>query len=345
MSELNSMEVDTTETIQDIAIKLVTEQQKNDSRMADTPSERTLFVLGSKGVGKSTLINRFLDRDDVPRPTLALEYSFGRRTASGQGAQKNICNVWELGSLANSSQLIEMPIRSHGLGTFASIIMLDLSQPSRLWTDLESVLNGLKQAVAKHAAHGQIEEMQLLTVQRIGKGHPDLNTLELFPFPIVIIGGKYDVYQNLDSEVRKHVCRCLRSIAHTLGAALVYYSSKNSSLSKLARDTMNHLGFGSPSNPFRGAVFDHSSPLAIPFGADSWERIGVTPSNSERIGHSFSTQIPQLPMVDGSGLPDDPAKDVGFKESTIDELRSQKDDELMYVLKDTEIRMKFEVAQ
>ncbi|XP_052898049.1 cytoplasmic dynein 2 light intermediate chain 1 [Anopheles moucheti] len=345
MSELNSMEVDTTETIQDIAVKLVTEQLKNESRLATAPTERTVFVLGSKGVGKSTLINRFLDRDDVPRPTLALEYSFGRKTASGQGAEKNICNVWELGSLANSSQLIEMPIRSHGLQTFSSIIMLDLSQPDRLWTDLESVLNGLRQATGKHAAAGQIEEMKSLTAQRIGKEHPDLGTLELFPFPIVIVGGKYDVYQNLDSEVRKHVCRCLRSIAHTLGAALVYYSSKNSSLSKLARDTMNHLGFGSPSNPFRAAAFDHSSPLTIPFGADSWARIGVTPSNSERIGHSFSTQIPQLPLVNSAVVPDDPAKDAGFKEATIDELRSQKDEELMYVLKDTEIRMKFEVVQ
>uniref|UniRef100_A0A182R7R5 Cytoplasmic dynein 2 light intermediate chain 1 n=1 Tax=Anopheles funestus TaxID=62324 RepID=A0A182R7R5_ANOFN len=345
MSELNSMEVDTTETIQDIAVKLVTEQLKNESRLATSPTERTVFVLGSKGVGKSTLINRFLDRDDVPRPTLALEYSFGRKTASGQGAQKNICNVWELGSLANSSQLIEMPLRSHGLQTFSSIIMLDLSQPDRLWTDLESVLNGLRQATGKHAAPGQIEEMKSLTAQRIGKEHPDLSTLELFPFPIVIVGGKYDVYQNLDSEVRKHVCRCLRSIAHTLGAALVYYSSKNSSLSKLARDTMNHLGFGSPSNPFRAAAFDHSSPLTIPFGADSWSRIGVTPSNSERIGHSFSTQIPHLPLANSAIVPDDPAKDAGFKEVTIDELRSQKNEELMYVLKDTEIRMKFEVVQ
>ncbi|XP_050082588.1 cytoplasmic dynein 2 light intermediate chain 1 [Anopheles aquasalis] len=344
MSELNSIEVDTTETIQDIAIKLVTEQLKNETRLATAPSERTIFVLGSKGVGKSTLINRFLDRDDVPRPTLALEYSFGRRTASGQGAQKNICNVWELGSLANSAQLIEMPIRSHGLASFSSIIMLDLAQPDRLWTDLEAVLNGLKQAISKHSSLGQTDEMKELTMQRIGKDHPDLATLELFPFPIVIIGGKYDIFQNLDSEIRKHVSRCLRSIAHTLGAAVLFYSSKNSSLTKLAKDTLNYLGFASPSNPFRTAVFDPSAPLVIPFGADSWERIGVTPTNSERIGHSFVTQIPQVP-ISHSVVPDDPGKDPGFKESTIDELRSHKDEELLYVLKDTEIRMKFEVVQ
>ncbi|ETN60466.1 hypothetical protein AND_007913 [Anopheles darlingi] len=137
-----------------------------------------------------------------------------------------------------------MPIRSHGLASFSSIIMLDLAQPDRLWTDLEAVLNGLKQATSKHSSLGQTDEMKELTMQRI----------------------------------------------------------------------------------------------------DSWERIGVTPTNSERIGHSFVTQIPQVP-ISQNVVPDDPGKDPGFKESTIDELRSHKDEELLYVLKDTEIRMKFEVVQ
>lgn len=49
MSELNSIELDSSETIQDIALKLVTEQLKNDSHLKIGPSERTIFVLGSKG--------------------------------------------------------------------------------------------------------------------------------------------------------------------------------------------------------------------------------------------------------------------------------------------------------
>lgn len=49
MSELNSIELDSSETIQDIALKLVTEQLKNDSHLKVGPSERTIFVLGSKG--------------------------------------------------------------------------------------------------------------------------------------------------------------------------------------------------------------------------------------------------------------------------------------------------------
>ncbi|XP_058814743.1 cytoplasmic dynein 2 light intermediate chain 1 [Topomyia yanbarensis] len=344
MSELNSMEIDISETIQDIAIKLVSEQMKNESRLTAGPSERTIFVLGSKGAGKSTLINKFLDRDDVPRPTLALEYSFGRRTASGQGAQKNICNVWELGSLVNSNQLIEVPVRSNGLTTFSAVIVLDLSQPDRLWTDLECALNGLKQAVNKNCSSHDLVTMLELMKQRVGSDHADLNTLEIVPFPVVIVGGKYDLFQSLDSEIKKHVCRCLRSISHAIGAALIFYTSKNTALSKIIRDTMNHLGFGSPSNPFKSTATDHNGPVVIPFGGDSWERIGVMPTNSERIGINYSAQIPQI-GTEQVAIPDDPAKDVGFKEKVIDDLRAQKDEELMRLLKDTEIRMKFETVQ
>jgi dynein light intermediate chain 2, cytosolic len=42
--------VDQEETIQDIAIKLVKEQTKNDETSGNGPKERTIFVLGSKGV-------------------------------------------------------------------------------------------------------------------------------------------------------------------------------------------------------------------------------------------------------------------------------------------------------
>ncbi|XP_001846252.2 cytoplasmic dynein 2 light intermediate chain 1 [Culex quinquefasciatus] len=344
MSELNSIELDSSETIQDIALKLVTEQLKNDSHLKIGPSERTIFVLGSKGAGKSTLINRFLDRDDVPRPTLALEYSFGRRTASGQGAQKNICNVWELGSLVNSNQLIEVPLRSHGLATFSAVIVLDLSLPDRLWTDLECVLNGLKQALEKNCSSKEIAEMQEAMRQKVGVDHVDLNTLEVLPFPVIIVGGKYDQFQNLDSEIKKHVCRCLRSIAHAIGAALIFYTSKNTALTKMTRDAMNYLGFGSPSNPFKTTAADHNGPIVIPFGADSWEKIGVTPTNSERIGLNYSSQIPQV-GTEKVAIPDDPAKDGGFRERVIDELRALKDEELMRLLKDTEMRMKFEAVQ
>lgn len=104
---------------------------------------------------------------------------------------------------------------------------------------------------------------------------------------------------------------------------------------------MNHLGFGSPSNPFRTGSVDYNGPLVIAFGTDSWEKIGVTPSNSDRIGITFSTQVPQVEGADPQ-IPDDPCKDSGFREAYIDELRTQKDEELLRLIKDMEMKSKFE---
>ena len=41
--------------------------------------ESSLLVVGSKGVGKTTLIQRLLERQEAAKPTLALEYTYGRR--------------------------------------------------------------------------------------------------------------------------------------------------------------------------------------------------------------------------------------------------------------------------
>ena len=35
---------------------------------------------GSKMSGKTTLIHRFLEREEAAKPTLAMEYTFGRKT-------------------------------------------------------------------------------------------------------------------------------------------------------------------------------------------------------------------------------------------------------------------------
>lgn len=138
-----------------------------------------------------------MDRDELPKPTLALEYSFGRRSLPGQSVQKQVCNVWELGCLTNANQLVEVPIRSHGIENFAALIVLDLSQPERIWIELERGLSGLKESYKQNIHDSDIIDGRNKTRERVGVNHVDLNTLELFPFPIVIIGGKYDVFQDM----------------------------------------------------------------------------------------------------------------------------------------------------
>lgn len=293
--------------------------------------------------GKSTLINNFLDRNEPVRPTMALEYSFARRSpSSGQTNQKLVCNIWELGSLANSAQLIDVPIKTHGLENFSAIIMLNLGEPEELLNDLESALQGLKQSFINIYSEKELEIFKQKILEKdSSKDHPDINKLDVMPCNIVIVGGMYDKFENLDPEVRKHVVRFLRSISHTLGAALVFYSSKKSSLAKTLRDVMSNLSFGSPQNPIRSYQSDYNEPVLIGNFIDSWEKIGVLPSNSERIAITFNSQIQQNKTKENKEL-DDPAKDSNFREPTIDDLRAIKDEELFRLIKTTEMKAKFD---
>ena len=44
--------------------------------------------------------------------------------------------------------------------------------------------------------------------------------LDPLPISLGIIGTKYDIFQNLDPEKRKTICKTLRFVAHINGAAL-----------------------------------------------------------------------------------------------------------------------------
>lgn len=148
------------------------------------------------------MINSFLDRSEPAKPTLALEYSFGRRSGGpGQGVQKQVVNVWELGSLSNSSTLLSIPIKSHGIDNFAAFIVLNLAYPDRLWGDLEASLKGLKQTIATFTNTDDLNRMQSEARKRIGSEHVDISTLDPFPFPVVIIGGYYDKFQDFGNSV------------------------------------------------------------------------------------------------------------------------------------------------
>uniref|UniRef100_A0A7N5KLZ6 Dynein cytoplasmic 2 light intermediate chain 1 n=1 Tax=Ailuropoda melanoleuca TaxID=9646 RepID=A0A7N5KLZ6_AILME len=76
--------------------------------------EKSVFFIGSKNGGKTTIILRCLDRDEPPKPTLALEYTYGRR-ARGHNRPKDIAHFWELGGGTSLLDLISIPITSDTL--------------------------------------------------------------------------------------------------------------------------------------------------------------------------------------------------------------------------------------
>ena len=79
------------DSIWDMAIE---QQKQRDISLSTTNSlkhkESSLLIVGSKGVGKTTLIQRLLERQDPAKPTLALEYTYGRR--SNQSLAK-VCSI------------------------------------------------------------------------------------------------------------------------------------------------------------------------------------------------------------------------------------------------------------
>uniref|UniRef100_A0A3Q1LGQ3 Cytoplasmic dynein 2 light intermediate chain 1 n=3 Tax=Bos TaxID=9903 RepID=A0A3Q1LGQ3_BOVIN len=110
--------------------------------------EKSVFFIGSKNGGKTTIILRCLDRDEPPKPTLALEYTYGRRT-KGHNIPKDIAHFWELGGGTSLLDLISIPITSDTLRTFSIVLVLDLSKPNDLWPTMENLLQATKLNIDK----------------------------------------------------------------------------------------------------------------------------------------------------------------------------------------------------
>uniref|UniRef100_A0A1A9W022 Cytoplasmic dynein 2 light intermediate chain 1 n=1 Tax=Glossina brevipalpis TaxID=37001 RepID=A0A1A9W022_9MUSC len=331
------------ETIQDVAFKLV-EKQLGQLQQEHESRRQSILVLGSRGVGKSTVINKFLDREENLRPTLALQFSFGRRSRSTEYEQKQVLNIWEVGSLRNTEQLTELTFKNQNQRNFSVIIMIDLSQPHCMFADIEEAYEHLKNASAKLISNGEDSIVNKATA----------TTVEQIQFPVVIVGGKYDLFMNFEPELKKQVSRCLRSTAHLIGAALIFYSSKIQKLVKTLRDTISYLGFGTPSRPFRLQTTDYNDALSIWFGTDSWKDInrGEEFKDLQEININFSSKVPQNPSVSNESISShnpehavtvNPTKDPAFYESVIDEMRAQKDVELEEIARDTNLRHKFEI--
>lgn len=131
-------------------------------------SDSYVLVLGSKQGGKSTLVNAFLNpaKEDTPKPTLGLDYSFARRqggssalagasagaavaddrekeragaaspgigpsVAMSSSSARDVCHVWELGgnSLA-FAELTSIVLTPQRLPTCVVVLVLDLSRPA-----------------------------------------------------------------------------------------------------------------------------------------------------------------------------------------------------------------------
>lgn len=113
------------------------------------------------------MLNSFLDKNDTPRETLVMEYSFGRKTNQKQGMEKTICHVWEYGGKLDilKNILPSIPVN----GKYYYCVIVDLAKIKSLWNTLESCIQAMVNTYA---------EQKSVLVE------------------LIIFGGKYDLFKN-----------------------------------------------------------------------------------------------------------------------------------------------------
>ncbi|XP_070697416.1 cytoplasmic dynein 2 light intermediate chain 1-like [Pempheris klunzingeri] len=309
-------------------------------------SERTVFLIGSKAGGKTSILLRCLDRDEPSKPTLALEYTFGRR-ARGHNTPKDIAHLWELGGGISLSDLVQIPITPANIRSLSVILVLDLSKPNAMWATMEKLLQATQAHLekvssqtqqAQKAKPGAKQQALVHSAARVlPKDYPDRELISPFPVPLLIIGSKYDIFQESDSDKKKVVSKTLRFIAHYYAASLIFTSIKSENLMSKTKNLFSHLAFGLD----RGKTVscDSTKPLVIPAGSDSFSQIGSPPTTDVDITslHAknpkdlwkkiYERVFPQENTSEQRELKD-PAKDPQYSEPQIDAMRAQKDQEL-----------------
>ncbi|KAK9541334.1 hypothetical protein VZT92_001387 [Zoarces viviparus] len=308
----------------------------------ETVSERTVFLMGSKSGGKTSILLRCLDRDEPSKPTLALEYTFGRR-ARGHNIPKDISHLWELGGGTSLSDLVQIPITAVGIRSLSVILILDLSKPNALWGTMERLLQAAQHQLEKVSS--QTQQAQKAKHQTpaysaarvLPKDYPDRELISPFPVPLLIIGSKYDIFQEFDSDKRKVVCKTLRFVAHYYAASLIFTSIKSENLMSKTKSFFAHQAFGLDRG--KTVSLDSTKPLVIAAGSDSFNQIG-SPHSTDVDITSLHAKNPKdlwkkvyervFPQENTSEQREvkDPAKDPQYSEPQIDAMRAQKDQEL-----------------
>lgn len=329
----------------DIAIeerRAAEKNTENNNTDSGIQKESHLFVCGSKDAGKTSLIQRLLERDEAPKPTVALDFIFGRKS-KGNNLIKDVTHLWELGGGTSMAKLINTTITTENIKRLSVVVALDLSQPNKLWETQHILLSQIKSRIEEVVGQASSSnpkihaELKSRAVERIGESHADLNRMEPSLVPILIVGTKLDLFQELDVDQKAMICKTLRYLAHSNGAMLHFWGLKSEGLSTRVKSVFSHLAFGTALS--KTSALDNSKPLIVPFGGDSFELIGPPPLSNEQLMRLSKGGSPyQLWMAAFASLfqPQkqetteklNPATDPQFSEESVDIIREQKNQEL-----------------
>lgn len=264
--------------------------------------DANLYFVGSRASGKSTLLNRFLypDKTEVPKQTEGMEYTYARKSVAANIDRKDIAHIWEV---AGSDELCEEVTSSENLflgmrqvATAVVCIVVDLSQPAEVLPTLEYWLNKIKMKTG--ATYEKLErrgsklpeQLKMRAKKVFGTTHEDKDSVFHTGISLVIVATKYDMFRDMDAEVKKIMARTLRFYAQTNGAALIFMGGMGSSRSIPPKDSkeyggllnnlralLHHLVFTGPDRKISAKLqmeLDHMKPLVVPSGSDRLKDIG-----------------------------------------------------------------------
>ena len=80
----------------------------------EIPDGSFTVIVGPNACGKSTLLKGLLNKDEEPKATLALEYSYCSKTKQGR---KEIAHIWEIGGGTAMQNLLDVPLTESSVRT------------------------------------------------------------------------------------------------------------------------------------------------------------------------------------------------------------------------------------
>eukprot|EP00742_Colponemidia_sp_Colp-10_P002643 GILJ01002826.1.p1 GENE.GILJ01002826.1~~GILJ01002826.1.p1 ORF type:complete len:415 (-),score=58.49 GILJ01002826.1:190-1434(-) len=325
---------------------------------AEDSLEKTCLFVGNKQTGKSTLIASFLNpakAEEAQKPTVAMDYVYGRRAGAGGGSKRDIAHLFELGGGRLLSDLADVPINRDTVLNSIVIITVDLSQPSTVLSSLLFWISRARRSV--DAALLDAQRKDSLALSRFRQqfesrwaNHADRSSLTLFPIPLVVVATKFDLFADTEAETRKWMARTLRYVCHSNGASLLYSSNRDKTLLTNFRTLLNHYVFQTAA--LKQDQKDHAKAIAIVASADTFEAIGPPPASGRGPANAGANNLEawvtpfnrHFGAVDERGEEIDPFVEEIAKhpEPLVDSMRAQKDEELERYRRESERRERLE---
>lgn len=264
--------------------------------------------------------------------------------------EKDLSHFWELGGGRKLVNLLNICITPENLSQSLVVISVDMSKPSSIVDNLEFWLktfrNRMKVCLGKLTASNIPKKLKDMAVTSFGADHSDINKVSLSEVPILIVANKFDLFMDSETELLKVMARTLRAIAHSNGASLLYMSKRHKALHQLYRSRISRHVLSRAAS--KTVQLEHSKPLSVPVGCDSFEDIGLPAEASSAQSPvqawcaAFAKYFPanESDKEHADNLPELQLA----SEPQVDQMLAQKDEELKQIKRKMQLKRRMKQA-